>query len=360
MGRTKGNKDMFEKISGFFKRFTRRRKRQSGETTIMNGKEPGLDDFGLDEGFGDISDLQESIDKVGTAPVGAESGPGMEPPFSDADFQTGEGDFSTGASDFDERTISDEISGTDLGVAEAGAEAPAAFPGEAEAPPFLEAMEEPEPVSPGKRIITLAIVAVIALILGGVAQLFLWPVVGKLIRSSGTEQPKLDIQTQVNAERRKNEKLKSEISEFVGMGKPAEVKALQQQLAQVRDSEGAMEQFETEYNLAKEREATYDGLVAKIGEIESNISKTRAEISQVKAQIEDARVRVAALAKQTEEEYARFQLELVRAEISQRLLIELQMEDIESFQEKLAELDQQLSRLTPAVSPATPSEAAPE
>lgn len=360
MGRTKGNKDMFEKISGFFKRFSRRRKRQSGETTIMNGKEPGLDEFGLDEGFGDMGDLEESIDKVGTAPAGAESKPGMEPPFSDADFQTGEEDFSTGASDFDERTISDEISGSGLGVAEAGAEAPGAFPGEAEAPPFLEAAEEPEPASPTKRILTLAIVAVIAIIVGAVAQVFVWPVLGKLMGASGTDQPALDIQTQVNAARRENEKLKSEVNEFVGMGKPAEVKALQQQLAQARDSQGPMEEFQTEYNLAQERGAAYDALVAKIDEVETGISETRADIREVKAQIADARVRVAALAEQTEEEYARFQLELVRAELSQRLLIELQMQDIESFQEQLAELDRQLSRLTPAVSPATPSEAAPE
>ena len=49
---------MFEKISGFFKQFGRGRKRQSGETTIMESKqEPGADEFGLDDEFADTDDF---------------------------------------------------------------------------------------------------------------------------------------------------------------------------------------------------------------------------------------------------------------------------------------------------------------
>ncbi|UCD57772.1 MAG: hypothetical protein JSV16_01290 [Candidatus Hydrogenedentota bacterium] len=309
---------MFEKISGFFKRFSRRGKRQSGETTIIDGQEPGIDEFGLDEGLG----------------------------------EPGEPDISTGGSDFDDQTISDEISGSGPGVAELE-EIAEGFPVEAEEPLLGEPIGEPEPGSPAKRILT---VAVIAVILGGVIQLFLWPVAGKMLGLLEPEEPELPLETLIGSEERSNRDLKGEMVKFEGIGTPAEVKALLQQRAQARDSQGSMEEFENTYSLAKEKEAAYDELLAGISEIESEISKTRADISRVEVQTEAARLKVLALARQMEEEYERFQLELVRAELSQRLLIELQMENIESFRAELAELVEYLSQLTPVGSSTISSE----
>ncbi|RJP74725.1 MAG: hypothetical protein C4532_01705 [Candidatus Abyssobacteria bacterium SURF_17] len=339
---------MFEKISGLFKRFTRRRKKQSGETTIMNGKEPALDEFGLGEEFGEMGGLEDSIDKVGTAPVGRETEPGAEAPFAPAAYPTGEEDFTSGASDFDERTISDEVSGAGLGLEEAGVGAPEGLPGEPGALDFGEMAVTPKVVSPMKRVVTLVVVAVIALILGGVTQIFLWPLIAKTAGLSGADQPKLDIETQVKAAERENAKLKSEVGEFKGMGAPAAVKSMQQQLAQLRDSQGAMEEFENVYTAAKERETAYDELVKRIDGLEADISKTRGDIASVRAQINEARLEVVALARKTEEQYDQFQFELARAEFNQRLLLELQMQDIESFQIELKELDERLARLIPA------------
>jgi|GEM_PF-7113494 len=350
---------MFERISGFFKRFTRRRSKQSGETTIMDGKEPGLDEFGLDEGFGEPVEMQESIDSVRTMPAASEPGTEEEGVFSGLEFETGDDAISTGASDFDERTISDEISGTEAALEEAEEGLPGEFAAEGEAPPFEEAVPEPEPVPPAKRIMTLAIVGVIGIILGAVIQLFLWPVVGKLVGLSGSDQPELNIQTQLSSAQQKNRNLTTEIGEFRKMGGPAEVKGLQQELIQLRDSQGPLEEFESEYNIVKQREAEYDELIARIGEIETNIADTRADISDVKIQIGEAQARVLQLARQTEEAYERFRLELTRADLSRRLLIELQMQDIEQFQIELSELQEQLAKLAPIISPMAPPESVP-
>ena len=351
---------MFERFSGFFKRFTRRRKKQSGETTIMNGKEPGLDEFGLDEGFGGPLEMEESIDDIGTVPAGTEPGTGEESVFSGLGFETGDDGISTGASDFDERTISDEISGTEAALEEAEADLPAELLGEAEAPPFEAAISEPEPVSPTKRLLTLAVVGVIGIILGSVIQLFLWPVIGKLGGLSGSDQPQLSMQNQLNVAERANRNLKTEISEFKRMGGPAEVKALQQELIQLRDSQGPMEELESQHQLAKQREAEYNELVARIDKIESKLADTRADINKVKVQIGEAQLKVVELARQTEEEYERFRLELTRAELSRRLVIELQMEDIDQFRTELAELQEQISQLAPATWPIVSPESAPE
>ncbi|MBI5118066.1 hypothetical protein HZA56_16450 [Candidatus Poribacteria bacterium] len=347
---------MFERISGFFKRFTRRRVKQSGETTIMDGKGPGADELGLDESFGD---LEESIDAVGTARAGAETGPGLEVPVSEGDLGLGE-DISTGASDFDERTISDEISGvTGTGFAEEAAAPGAEFQGEGEAAPFAEAFAEEKPASFVKRVLTLAVVGVIAIIVGGVAQFFLWPIVGKLVGVSGGDEPKLDVQTQVNSEQRKNAKLKSEVAQFKAMGSPTEVKSAQQQLTQLRDSQGAVEEVEKANAAAKEKETAYNELVAKISGIESDVAKTRADIGDIKTRIIQARTEVASLAKRTDQEYERFQLELARAELNKRLLIELQMEDIDSFRAELAKLSDHLSEIAPAAPAEPPAASAP-
>ncbi|MBI4830769.1 MAG: hypothetical protein HY801_04275 [Candidatus Lindowbacteria bacterium] len=346
---------MFEKISGFFKRFTRRRMKQSGETTIMDAKEPGTDELGLDEGFGD---LEESISAVGTAPGVGQSAPGLEAPVSEGDLGLGGADISTGASDFDERTISDEISGVSgAGVAEEVAPPGGEF-GEGEAAPFGEAFVEEKPPSFVKRVLTLAVVGVIAIILGGVFQFFLWPIVGKMVGMAGEEQPKLDIQAQLGAEQRKNAKLKSEVGQFKSMGSPAEVQNAKQQLTQLRDSQGALEEYEKTYTVSKEKEAAFNELVAKINGIESDVGKTRGEINDIKARIVEARREVAALAKRTDEEYERFRLELARAGLNQRLFLELQVQDIESFRAELGKLSDHLSQLTPAAQ--APAEAAPE
>ena len=147
---------MFEKLSGFFKQFTSRRKKQSGETTIMESKEPGVDEFGLDEGFGGIDTFgddasagaADELDTFGdtggtdlggpgdfpatagladtggfddagplegdvTAQFDAPTGPegSVEEAFSDFNITGEEGEIGTGGTDFDERTVSDEITG---------------------------------------------------------------------------------------------------------------------------------------------------------------------------------------------------------------------------------------------------------
>lgn len=351
---------MFEKFSGFFKRFTRRRKKQSGETTIMDGKDSGLEELGLDEGFGEMGDLGQSGGEVGTAPAGSESE--SEVPFADSDFQTGSEEFSTGASDFDERTISDEISGVDVApMPEMEAAAPEAFavPAEEEAP-FAEAEVEPTPVSFVKRVFTLAIAAVIAVIVGGAFQLFLWPVVAQRVGLAKSAVPQVDVHAALMAEQQKNTKLKGEVAQFKGLGSPAEVKTFQQKLTEARDAQGPIEDVENKYNQAKEREAAYEELLKKVEGLHSDIGKAQSDIADTKSQIGAARVEVAVLQKQTDEEYARFRVELARAEINQRMVIELQMEDNRSFSAELDRLQERLSQLSPAIQPQAAAEAAPE
>jgi flagellin-like hook-associated protein FlgL len=353
---------MFERISGFFKKFSRRRKRQSGETTILDGKEPGMDDFGLDDDFGGMDSLEETADTDGLEMSAA----GSEPEgggFSDFDLGS-EGDdigISTGGSDFDEKTISDEISGVETGVADTEAGLDDMFPdGVGEEPDFGGDIEEPEPTSLVKRIATLVIALIIATGVGVAFQIFLWPNVSKMVGMPGADEPKLDVQTEVNAEQRKKVKLQKELRDFRQIGGPEEVKGLQEELAQVRDAQGALEVFDQAYSKVKQKEASYDALLAKIKGVEGEISKTRSEIVNIKSEIEKSRDRVIKLAKQSEEEYERFRLELVRAELSQRLVYELKMEDIESFRAQVAELSEALSRLTLPDSTAISTEAASE
>jgi hypothetical protein len=346
---------MFEKFSGFFKRFTRRQKKQSGETTIMDGKEPGLDEMGLDDSFGDMSDLEQSIDKIGTAPVDAGGAPEAGGSFSDAGFDSSDIDFSTGASDFDEQTISDEISGDRIstGYEEAlpRAQEPGDFGGEFGESPFGEPGAEVQAASPKKKILTILIVAVVAIALGGVFQIFGWPYVSRMMKAGEGEQPQMDVEAELAAAKRQNAKLKAEMTEFKEIGSPAEVKNLQQQIAQARDAQGPIEELETQFKSLQEKETAYDELVQKVNEIESSIADTRIEINAVKSKIEDARQRVVALRKQTEVEYARFQNEMARAEISQRTLIELEKEYNRRFQEELKSLQEYLSRLNPEPAP---------
>jgi hypothetical protein len=346
---------MFEKFSGFFKRFTRRQKKQSGETTIMNGKEPGLDEMGLDDSFGDMSDLEQSIDKIGTAPVDAGGELDAGGSFSDAGFESADIDFSTGASDFDEQTISDEISGDRMstGYEEAlpQAEEPGDFAEDFGESPFGEPAAEVQAASPKKRLLTTIIVAVIAVALGGAFHVFGWPYVSGMISEGGGEQVQMDVEAQLAAARRQNAKLKAEMTEFKGIGSPAEVKNLQQQIAQARDAQGPIEELETTFNSLQEQEVSYNELVKKVEDIESSIADTRIEINAVKSKIEDARQRVVALRKQTEVEFARFQNEMARAEISQRTLIELENEYNRRFQEELKNLQEYLSRLNPERAP---------
>ncbi|RJP21360.1 MAG: hypothetical protein C4520_10120 [Candidatus Abyssobacteria bacterium SURF_5] len=349
---------MFEKFSGFFKRFTRRQKKQSGETTIMDAK--GFDeDIGLGDSFGDLSDLEQSIDKIGTAPVDSEVSVKRDASFADAGLDSAEMDFSTGASDFDEGTLSDEVSGDRIstGYEEGLPQEPEqpTFGEEGEGVPLEEFAAGAKPASPKRRFIITIAAGIIALIVGGVFQFFGWPYVGKLVGLSSAEQPTVDVETQLADERRKNVKLKAEVDEFTKMGSPAEVKNLQQQIAQARDSQGPVEELEQSYNEAREREAAYDELLKQISDLEAEMGDTRGEISRVRSRIEDARLRVIALRQQTEQEYARFRNEMGRAEIAQRLLIELEGEDHRKFQEELRNLEDYLSHLNPDQTAPAPS-----
>jgi hypothetical protein len=352
---------MFEKFSGFFKRFSRRQKKQSGETTIMDAKEPGLDEMGLDESFGDLSDLEQSIDKIGTAPAErGTGGPSEGVSFPDADLDTG--DFSTGGSDFDEQTISDEISGEKIstGYEEAAPEAEAGAFGEEIGEISLgeEPVAAPEPLSPKKRILVTLAAAVAALALGGVFQMFGWPYVGKMAGLADSEKPKVDVEALLGAAKRENTKLNGEIGQFKGIGSPTEVKKLQQEIAQARDVQGAVEGLESKFNEAKERETAYDELVKQVSELQVEIGSAQGDINAVKSKIEGAKQRVVVLRKQTELEYARFQNEMARAEISRRVLIELEKEDNRRFQEELRNLQERLSQLPLEQAQAVPSEGA--
>jgi len=350
---------MFEKISGFFKRFTSRRQRQSGETTIMNGKEPGVDDFGLDEGFGDLDDAGMS---VGDDSGGFDS----EPAFSDADFGTEEGVISTGGTDFEEKTISDEVAGLETGMdsdlVEAGEEVPGGFPAQDDMMGLgEEPMAEAEPVPLKKKMVTLAVVAVVGIFLGGVIQMFLWPIIGNMMAGESA-QPKMDQQAELGSMQRANAKLKKELQNFKGVGDPKKAKAANKQLANLRKSQGSMKEFNAAFQAVQDKEAEYDNLVARIGVLESDVDKTRTEIVMVESQIEEALRRVEEVKAQSEQEYERFKLETVRAELSQCLLMELQHEDIESFREEIAGFEENLSRLTPPdfVKVSTGTDSSPE
>jgi chromosome segregation ATPase len=200
------------------------------------------------------------------------------------------------------------------------------------------------------------VAAVVALALGGVFQLFGWPYVGKMVGLASSEKPKVDVETQLGAAKRENTKLKAEVGQFKGIGSPAEVKKLQQGIAQARDSQGPVEGLESKFNEAKERETAYDELVKRVSELQAEIGNTQGDINTVKSQIEDAKRRVLVLRKQTELEYARFQNEAARAEISRRVLIELEKEDNRRFQEELRNLQERLSEMTVEQAQAVPTE----
>jgi hypothetical protein len=323
----------------------------------MNGKEAGLDELGLDTGFEELGGLEEPIDRVSTAPAVSVGEPGS-PGLIDSELGGLNTDISTGASDFDERTISDEISGG-TGLAEEEAAAPRDFFAEGESPaPFeMPAEAPPEPASPVKKVVTLVVVGVICLILGGVGQYFAWPLVSKMI-GKGSDQPKLDLQALVNTEQRKNAKLASEVKEFTKLGGPNEVTQLKQNIAQLRDSQGPLSEFESKYNLAKEQESAYNELVKKTEELESKIADTRSEIRNVQSEIEQTRLQVNSLARETAQAYERFRVELSRAELSQRMVAELRMQDIEKLQAELDRLERHLSQLQPIDLSASSGEAA--
>ncbi len=223
-------------------------------------------------------------------------------------------------------------------------------------PSLGETFAEPEPASPVKRIVTLVVIAVVAIALGVVGQIYLWPMAAPMIGLGGSGEPELDVEAQVGAARREKARLQKDLNEFRTIGGLEEVKALQQQIATVRDTEGNMKQFTKKYDAVKKKEAAYDALVARVGKIESNIAETRTQIANVESQIKEAQEKVVRLAERSEEEFERFRLELVRFELSQRLLIELKMEDIESFRAEVNELQEHLSQLSPPVMPATISE----
>jgi hypothetical protein len=345
---------MFEKVSGFFKRFSRRRQRQSGETTIMDGKEPGVDDFGLDEGFGGLEGAEEPDFGAGAFPGKAQTGSEEADLLSDLDLGDEEPVISTGGTDFDARTISDEISGVESGVTESEG---GAFSLGEEEEPFAEAFVEPKRPPLVKRIAKIAAVFIVAIGIGGVFQMFLWPKVGGLLGKSGPTTPTLDVQTQVNAAQREKAKLNTEISEFRKMGGPEEVKAMQQRLAQLRDTDGPLEEIENQYASIKEEETAYDDLVKQIGDLESQIADTNNKISAVKSEIVETRESVTELQVRMKEEFERFRVELQRADYSQRLLIELQLADIRSFRAEVDELESYLSGMIPAETAASPAEA---
>jgi chromosome segregation ATPase len=221
----------------------------------------------------------------------------------------------------------------------------------------MPAEAPPEPASPVKKVVTLVVVGVICLILGGVGQYFAWPLVSKMI-GKGSDQPKLDLQALVNTEQRKNAKLASEVKEFTKLGGPNEVTQLKQNIAQLRDSQGPLSEFESKYNLAKEQESAYNELVKKTEELESKIADTRSEIRNVQSEIEQTRLQVNSLARETAQAYERFRVELSRAELSQRMVAELRMQDIEKLQAELDRLERHLSQLQPIDLSASSGEAA--
>jgi len=352
---------MFEKISGFFKQFARRRKRQSGETTIMGAKEPGTDDFGLDDDFGGLdtySDQGETEEPVGAVSAELDTEPGGEDAFSDFDFGAEEPDITTGGTDFDERTVSDEISGAETDLEDTEGGLAGAFDLGEEVVPFEEAVAEPRAGSPVKKILTMVIAAVIAIGVGAAFQMFAWPKVSNLVGMGGDEV-KLDAETELNSAKRQETKLAKELAEFKKVGGPGQVQALKQQITETRDVQGAMQEFEKKHEDMKKQEAAYDSLIKKIDGLEADISKTDSEIRNIRTEIEQTRQKVVDLANQTKKEYERFRLELVRAEFGQRTLIELRMQDIESFRVEVAKLEERLSKLSAMTSTQAPTEDAP-
>jgi hypothetical protein len=368
---------MFEKISGFFKQFTRRRKRQSGETTIMESKEPGGDEFGLDDDFadmdtfGDTEGSADSGDFVGTADMADtggfsdfdledsgggtggmsdefESAPRVEDEFSDFDITGADADISTGATDFDEQTVSDEISGpteAEFGQTE-GAEFGDAFAVGEEAPPYDEGAEvEVKGASFLKRVLTTVVALVVAVGVGAAFQIFAWPTVSTMVGLASDEVP-IDPEVQLGEKKMEEKKLSSELRNFRAVGTPVEAQTMKAEIAEKRESQGSMEEFQAKFAAVKEKEAAYDALLKQIAGLEADIKKTGAEIENVRAEIEQAKRRVIELARQTEEEYKRFSFELARAELGQRLLIELQIQDIASFKEQVAELEKRLTKLS--------------
>ena len=362
---------MFEKISGFFKQFTQRRKRQSGETTIMESKEPGADEFGLDgdfadmDTFGDTAGAADSDDFVETAEIADTGGisdfdledsdggmggmsdefeaePRVEDEFSDFDITGADADISTGGTDFDERTVSDEISG------ETGSDFGDAFAVGEEGPSFEGVEEEAKGASPVKRILITVIAFVVAVGVGAAFQIFAWPSVSKTVGLAPTDEVKVDPQIQLTMVTKEEKRLTKELAEFKKVGAPEQVKQLKVQIAETRETQGALEEFKAEFAVVKEKEAAYDALLKQIATQEGNIKKTESEIENVRSEIERAKQRVIELARQTEEEYERFSFELARAELGQRLLIELQIQDIASFKEDVVELENRLTKLSAA------------
>ncbi len=346
---------MFEKISGFFKQFTRRRKRQSGETTIMEaGREPSADDFGLDDEFGGMDSFGDTDDSSGDLqteePGGfmeaeAETEPRVEEAFSDFDFATDESNITTGGTDLDERTVSDEISGSSGGVGDSAGALDGAFELGEEAAPFDDALAEPKAVSPLKAVLTVVIAAVVAIGIGVAIQLFAWPSVSQFV-GLGSDEVKLDPEVELNSAKRQKVKLTQELAEFKKVGGPGEVQALKRQITETRDTQGTMEEFGGRHEGANKKEAAYDRLMQRITQLETDLSATSGEIRKVRAEIDQTRQDVVKLAAQSKEEYERFRFELVRAELGRRVLIELKMQDIESFQAEVAKLVKRLSKLS--------------
>jgi hypothetical protein len=383
---------MFEKISGFFKQFTRRRKRQSGETTIMESKEPGADEFGLDGDFGDLDTFGDtegtgdSGDFVGTADVGDtagvgdfedtggfgdveesaggmsdefDSGAGVESEFSDFDITASDADISTGGTDFDERTVSDEISGgTESEFGEPGGEFGDAFAVAEEGPALEGAEPEAKAASSLKGILTSVIAFIVAIGVGVAFQLFAWPTVSKLVGLASTDEVQVGPETQLNEKKREQSRLNKELGEFKKVGAPAQVQNLKTEIAATRDAQGPMEDLKAALAVAKEKEAEYDGLIKKMETLEASISQTGNEIENVRLEIEQAKKRVIELARQTEVEYERFSFELARAELGQRMFLELQIQDIASFREEVAELESRLTKLSMAILVSTAADAA--
>ena len=376
---------MFEKISGFFKQFTSRRKRQSGETTIMESKEPGVDEFGLDEEFGDIDTFGDSAppeaageldldsfgdtggtgdypdtsglaDTAGFGDIGAPGGDvsaqigaegSVEEAFSDFDVTGAEADITTGGTDFDERTVSDEISGqTAAEFDDTGGDFGDAFDVGEQAAPFDAGAPEPKASSPVKTILTVLIAAILALGVGAAFQIFAWPSVSKMVGLTDAEEVQVDPGTRLGEANRKKARLTKELGVFKKMGAPAQVEALKAEIAETRDIQGTMEEVETGFEAIKAKEAEYNGLTKRVSDLEANMRKTGAEIENVKVEIENAKQRVVKLAKQTDVEYERFRFELARAELGQRLLIELQLRDIASFRTDVTRLKERLSKLS--------------
>jgi hypothetical protein len=385
---------MFEKLSGFFKQFTSRKKRQSGETTIMPSKEGGGDEFGLDDEFGGIDtfgdtggsetageldldtfgdpgetdesadfgvtgDFPETsglADTAGFADSGAPGGDvsaqtgaegSVEEAFSDFDITHDGPDISTGGTDFDERTLSDEISGaTEAELDDTGGDFGGAFDVGEEAAPFDAGAPQEKASSALKTIRTFVIAAVLAVGAGAAFQILAWPKVSELVGLADAGEVKVDPEILLEEEGRKKKGLTNELGAFKKVGTPAQVETLKTEIAQSRDAQGTMEEVENGFTAVTAKETEYDALKKRISSLESETRGTSGDIENVKAEIVSAKQRVVELARQTDEEYERFRFELARAELGQRLLIELQLRDIASFRTEVARLEERLTKLS--------------